>query len=46
MGLTIFCGVAEKRMGILRVSVRRNLKSYCEKDEGIDCEDGDSDTDW
>jgi len=23
-----------------------NVRSECEKDEGIDCEDGDSDTDW
>jgi len=27
MGLMMCCGVAEKRMGILRVSVRGNLKS-------------------
>jgi len=23
-----------------------NVKSECEEDDGIDCEDGDSDTDW
>ena len=23
-----------------------NLRSQCEEDEGTDCEDGDSDTDW
>ena len=23
-----------------------NVKSECEGDEGTDCEDGDSDTDW
>jgi len=23
-----------------------NVRSYCEEDEGTDCEDGDSDTDW
>jgi len=23
-----------------------NVRSWCEKDEGSDCEDGDSDTDW
>jgi hypothetical protein len=23
-----------------------NVRIECEKDEGIDCEDGDSDTDW
>ena len=23
-----------------------NVRSGCEEDEGIDCEDGDSDTDW
>jgi hypothetical protein len=39
MGLmTICCGMAVKRMGM--------SKSYCQEDEGIDCEDGDSDTDW
>ena len=31
------CGMELKRMGMLGVSVR---------DEGTDCEDGDSDTDW
>jgi len=35
-----------ERMGILRVSGRGNLKSYCEEDEGTDSVDGDSDTDW
>jgi len=25
---------------------RRNVRSECEKDEGTDCEDGDSNTDW
>jgi hypothetical protein len=24
----------------------RNIRSECEEDEGIDCEDGDSETDW
>jgi len=24
----------------------RNVRSDCEKDDGTDCEDGDSDTDW
>ena len=23
-----------------------NVRSECEEDEGTDCEDGDSDTDW
>jgi len=23
-----------------------NVRSWCEKGEGTDCEDGDSDTDW
>ena len=23
-----------------------NVGSWCEEDEGIDCEDGDSDNDW
>ena len=23
-----------------------NVRSVCEEDEGTDCEDGDSDTDW
>jgi len=23
-----------------------NVRSECKKDEGTDCEDGDSDTDW
>ena len=23
-----------------------NVKGQCEEDEGTDCEDGDSDTDW
>jgi hypothetical protein len=23
-----------------------NIRSECEEDEGTDCEDGDSDTDW
>jgi len=23
-----------------------NVKSECEEDEGTDCEDGDSDTEW
>jgi hypothetical protein len=23
-----------------------NVRSKCEEDEGTDCEDGDSDTDW
>ena len=23
-----------------------NVKSWCEEDEGTDCEDGDSDNDW
>jgi hypothetical protein len=23
-----------------------NVKSYCEEDEGSDCEDRDNDTDW
>ena len=23
-----------------------NVRSECEEDEGMDCEDGDSDTDW
>jgi hypothetical protein len=23
-----------------------NVRRACDKDEGIDCEDGDSDTDW
>jgi hypothetical protein len=32
------CGMAVKRMGILR--------SECEEDEGTDCVDGDSDTCW
>jgi hypothetical protein len=26
--------------------VLRNVRSECEEDEGTDCEDGDSDTDW
>jgi hypothetical protein len=24
----------------------RNVRTECEKDEGTQCEDGDSDTDW
>jgi len=24
----------------------RKVRSYCEGDEGTDCADGDSDTDW
>ena len=24
----------------------RNVRSECEEDEGTDCEDGESDTDW
>jgi len=24
----------------------RNVRSECEEDDGTDCEDGDSDTDW
>jgi len=32
----ICCGMAMKRMGMLG----------CEEDEGTNCEDGDSDTDW
>jgi hypothetical protein len=34
----ICCGMAVKRMGMLGVE--------CEEDEGTDCEDGDSGTDW
>jgi hypothetical protein len=26
--------------------VDRNVRSECEEDEGTECEDGDSDTDW
>ena len=33
------CGMAVKRMGMLGLSV-------CEEDEGTDCEDGGSGTDW
>ena len=39
MMMMILCGMAVKRMGILR-------GSECEEDEGNDCEDGNSDTDW
>ena len=39
MGLMLICcGMAVKRMG--------NGRSECEEDEGTDCEDGDSDTEW
>jgi hypothetical protein len=24
----------------------RNVRSECEEDEGTDCEDGDTDSDW
>jgi hypothetical protein len=37
MGLMIFCGMAEKRMGMFGVNMRN---------EGTDFEDGDFDTDW
>ena len=37
MGLAICSGMTVRSMGMLGVS---------EKDEGTDCEDGDSDTDW
>ena len=36
--LMISCGMAVKRMGMLR--------GVCEEGEGSDCENGDSDTDW
>jgi hypothetical protein len=36
--MMICCGMAVKRIGM--------LKSECEEDEGNDCEDGGSNTDW
>ena len=36
--LMISCGMAVKRMGMLR--------GVCEEGEGSDCENGDGDTDW
>jgi hypothetical protein len=39
MGLKMICyGMAVRRMGM--------LKSEYDKDEGTDCKDGNSDTDW
>ena len=37
--MMICCGMAVKSMRML-------VRSECEEDEGTDCEDGDSDTDW
>ena len=36
--MVVCCGMAVKRMG--------GVRSECEGDEGTDCEDGDSDTNW
>jgi hypothetical protein len=36
--MMICCGMAVKRVGM--------LGGECEEDEGTDCEDGDSNSDW
>ena len=36
--MMIGCGMALKEDG--------NVRSECEEDEGTDCEDGDSNSDW
>ena len=36
--MMILCRMRVKRMG--------DIRSECEEDEGNDCEDGNSDTDW
>jgi hypothetical protein len=36
--MMVCCGMTVKMMGILVVE--------CEEDDGTDCENGDSDTDW